>query len=109
MQLIRYQGAPVALAGAERFYLAESVAALPDGDPVKRFVCWCCLYAREVLAGELPGPYTQADAERFARAALVPERMVRAAGQSPTHELAVRLRVTAEQVVARRIELGRRA
>jgi hypothetical protein len=34
-----------------------------------------CAYARDVLTGELPGPYTDHDARCFARAALVPEEL----------------------------------
>ena len=35
-----------------------------------------CAYAREVLAGELPGLYTEDKARRFARAALIPEGLL---------------------------------
>lgn len=66
MQLIIHDGAPAALAGAERFHLTADIAALPHGRPTKRRVCFKCLYAREVLACRLPGPYRAVDAEGFA-------------------------------------------
>ena len=105
MQLVN-RGATAALAGAERFYLAESVAALPDGDPVKRFVCWCCLYAGEVLAGELPGPYTR----RPPSASLAtPSSPIKSSGRTSAPPTATRFGVPVEQVAARRVELGWRA
>jgi hypothetical protein len=53
-----------------RFWLAAHIEALPAGHPRKRHVCFMALYARDILIGELPGPYTDTDAERFARLAL---------------------------------------
>jgi hypothetical protein len=46
------------------------IEALPTGHPRKCHVCFMALYARDILTGELPGPYTDSDAERFARLAL---------------------------------------
>ena len=60
-------GRTVALAARPRFWLAAEIEALPDGDPRKRQVCLMALYARDVLTGAMPGPYTDADADRFAR------------------------------------------
>jgi hypothetical protein len=60
----------VALAAPHRFWLAAHIEALPDGHPRKRLVAYMVLYARDVLIGELPGPYNDDDAERFARLAL---------------------------------------
>jgi hypothetical protein len=37
---------------------------------------YMCAYAGDVLRGELPGPYTDANALRYARAALIPERLL---------------------------------
>jgi poly(3-hydroxybutyrate) depolymerase len=47
MTLISYRGRPAAMAGRERFTLAPHIAQRPDGDPVKRFVCFLALYARD--------------------------------------------------------------
>ena len=75
LQTITYRGRPVACATATRFFLADDLDRLPAGDPVLTFVVYMCAYAHDVLTGELPGPYTDHDARRFARAALVPEEL----------------------------------
>ena len=54
MTLISYRGRAAAMAGRERFYLAPHIAQRPDGDPVKTFVCFLAVYARDVLTGQLP-------------------------------------------------------
>jgi hypothetical protein len=67
---LSYQGQTVALAARARFWLAAHIEALPAGHPDRRHVCFMALYARDVLTGELPGPYNDDDADRFARLAL---------------------------------------
>lgn len=67
---LSYQGQTVALAARARFWLAAHIEALPPGHPDKRHVCFMALYARDVLTGDLPGPYNDDDADRFARLAL---------------------------------------
>jgi hypothetical protein len=67
---LSYQGQTVALAARARFWLAAHIEALPAGHPDKRHVCFMALYARDVLTGDLPGPYNDHDADRFARLAL---------------------------------------
>ena len=68
---ITYRRRAAARAGAERLWLAPHIEALRDGDPVKRLVAFMALYARDVLHGELPGPYSDTRALEFARLALV--------------------------------------
>lgn len=67
---LSYQGQTVALAARARFWLAAHIEALPAGHPDKRHVCFMALYARDVLIGDLAGPYNDDDADRFARLAL---------------------------------------
>ena len=69
---LTYHGQTVALAARERFWLAAHIEALPAGHPDKRHVCFMALYARDILTGHLPGPYTDDDADRFAGLALEP-------------------------------------
>jgi hypothetical protein len=69
---LSYHGQDVALAGRERFWLAAHIEALPTGHADKRHVCFMALYARDVLVGDMPGPYNDEDADRFARLALQP-------------------------------------
>ena len=109
MTLITYRGRAAAMAGRERFTLAPHIAQRPDGDPLKRFVCFLALYARDVLRRELPGEpphYLPARPERYARACLLPEREVRARAHRPDHELAEVFGVPLEQVTTRRAELA---
>jgi hypothetical protein len=79
-QLITYQGRTVAAAGPERFSLAPEIARRPAGDPDRTFVIYMCAYAGDVLRGELPGPYSDHDAVRYARAALIPDRLLHRPG-----------------------------
>jgi hypothetical protein len=67
---LTHHGRTVALAARARFWLAADIEALPDGDPRKRHVCFMALYARDILTGTLPGPYSDSDADRFASLAL---------------------------------------
>ena len=67
---LSYEGQTVALAARARFWLAAHIEALPTGHPDKQHVCFMALYARDVLTGQLPGPYSDQDADRFARRAL---------------------------------------
>ena len=67
---LTHQDRPAALAAPTRFWLAAHIEALPAGHPHKMHVCFMALYAREILTGEMPGPYRDEDAERFARLAL---------------------------------------
>jgi hypothetical protein len=70
MQLIRHRGAIRALAGRDRYWLAPSIARLADDHPDRVHVRLMCRYAAAIARGELPGPYSHAGAETFARAAL---------------------------------------
>ena len=76
LQPITYRGQTVAAATPERFFLADELRHRPAGDPETVFVCYMCAYAREVLTGELPGPYTEDNARRFARGALIPDELL---------------------------------
>jgi hypothetical protein len=64
---ITQDGRSVAVAGRERFWLAAHIQALPDGHPRRRHVCLMAVYARDILTGDMLGPYTDADADHFAR------------------------------------------
>src|SRR3954470_193894 len=107
--LITYQRQIVALAGAHRFYLAPAIDDLPDGDPLKTFVCFLALYARDVQTGELPGDSTRYEpcrGERYARAALIPAHEFSSVQARSDPELASHFHVPLEQVAQRRAELA---
>jgi hypothetical protein len=62
-----------------------------------------CAYAHEVLTRQLPGPYTDHDARRFARAALVPEELADPDRIAHTHR---NLQQTARALKLPATELG---
>jgi IrrE N-terminal-like domain len=107
MTLITYQGRPVAMAGRERFYLVPRIAARPPGDPLKTWVVYLVLYARDVLTGHVPDiHYLPHRAELYAREALMPEREFRARAHHSDHRLATDFNVPLEQIARRRAELA---
>ena len=105
MQLLSYDGAAVAVAGATRVWLAPAIDDLPCGDPLKRFVAAMCLYALDVRLELVPGPYTDQRAELYARCLLLPDHTVTAARALTDAELAERFDVPLEQARAKRGEL----
>ena len=109
MTLITYRRRPVAMAGPDRFYLAPHIDQLAAGDPLKRFVCFLVLYARDVQTGQLPGEprhYLPRRAERYAREALIPALEFAANADRPDPELADRFGVPIEQIARRREDLA---
>jgi hypothetical protein len=109
MTLITYRRRAVALAGPGRFYLAPHIAQRPNGDPLKRFVCFLALYARDVLTGQLPGDphrYVPQRGERYAREKLIPPREFAAIAHQSDEELAERFGVPLEQIAHRRADLA---
>lgn len=103
MQPITYRTRPVAIASAQRFWLTDEIDALPTGDALKTWACFMCLYARDVLSGVLPGPYTDTDAELFARAALIPDHAFQRLRRLPDEQLAVHFNVPLEQIAEQRL------
>lgn len=76
IQPIRYRGRTAAVCTPTRLFLGDELAARGLTDPVTRFVCAMCLYAGDVLNGELPGPYRDRDARDFARRLLIPRELL---------------------------------
>src|SRR3954453_23523195 len=110
MTLITYQRQIVAVAGADRFYLASAIDELPDGDSLKTFVCFLALYARDVHTGALSGDpcrYLPRRGERYAREALMPAREFLTAERRSDRELAEHFQVPLQQIARRRQELAR--
>lgn len=73
---IMYRGRLAALATRDRVFLARDLQARPAGDGELRLVLLMCCYARDVLCGQLPGPYELDSALRYARAALIPGELL---------------------------------
>jgi IrrE N-terminal-like domain len=109
MTLITYQQRAVAMAGPDRVYLAPHIDQRPDDDPLRRFVCFLVLYTRDVQLRHLPGEphrYLPRRAERYARAALIPQGEFAALAHRSDQELAERFRVPVEQIARRRDDLA---
>ncbi len=105
MQLISYNGAAVAVAGATRVWLAPAIDDLPRGHPLRRFVAAMCLCAYDARHDLVPGPYTDQRAELYARCVLLPDRAVADAARLTDAQLAARFEVPLEQARAKRSEL----
>jgi hypothetical protein len=68
---IEYRGNLVALVSTRRVHIvARWLLTRPTGDPELRFVAYMCLCCAEVLGGRLPGPYTDALGQEWARHAI---------------------------------------
>ena len=76
LQPITYRGHTVGAGTPRRFFLSDELHNQGPSDLETTFVCLMCCYAREVLTGRLPGPYTDQNARRFARAALIPDELL---------------------------------
>jgi hypothetical protein len=108
MQLIRYQGWPVAHADADEVHFHPALLDLADveeGHALVRFACALALHVFEVATGLEEGPFDQRRVERFARTLLMPgEEFLALAGESDA-ALAEWFGVPIEQIPLRRAEL----
>ncbi len=104
--LISYRGQPVALVARERVHvLAPWLQDAPPDDPDARFVLFMCTYARMVQLGRPAPPFSNTDAERWARTALIDDDELLAHPHRPAREQARRAGVPIEQIATRRREL----
>lgn len=103
---ITYDGTIAAIAGPTTFVLAPAIAALPVAHPTTRVVAFMCAFARDVLTGDLPGPYSDNDAERFARWALIDPAILAAHPRATDAQLAELVGVPVKQITAARDELA---
>ena len=69
-ELILQHGRAAAVVGPSGVYLSPHIVALPTAHPVRRHVTAKAIYALEVVEGSRPGPYSDREAERWARALL---------------------------------------
>jgi hypothetical protein len=106
VRAISYRGELVAIATRSRAYLAPRIDALAPGDQVLRFVAAMCLYSHDVDEGRVPGPFKNSDAELYARCVLLPDEEFECHAHDRDDELARRLGVPVEQIVAKRRDLA---
>lgn len=71
LQPITYRGQLAALAGPDRFFLSERLDRLHVDHPERRMVIHMCLCAHDIATANLPGPYTDQSARRYARGCLL--------------------------------------
>lgn len=102
MEIITIRDEPAATVTARGTMFTERFSALPQGHPDLRLALWKAQYARDVLTGELPGPFTDHAAERYARDALIPAETFHALAERPDRVLADHFRVPIEQIALRR-------
>jgi hypothetical protein len=104
---ITYRGQAVALVvHGDLAVFSHEVEGRGPNDPLSRFVAAMCRLAMELELGLATGPYDEGRAEGYARDALMPVDYFAALAALPDAYLAVCFGVPAEQVPARRAELG---
>jgi hypothetical protein len=103
LQAVTYRGRLVAACTRRRFFLADHLERRPPDDSERTFVILMCAYAGQVLCGELPCPYRDDDARRYARACLIPAELLDRAGLD-VDRAAGALRVPADEFHAARAE-----
>jgi hypothetical protein len=107
MRLIAHRGRIAALA-AERVYYASHIEVLEPDHPERRFVAALCLYSRAVDTGEAGrADYRHEEAERFARALLMPAEDFDASASLLDADLAERFVAPLDHVSIRRSERSR--
>jgi hypothetical protein len=88
---------------AERVYYAPHIEVLEPDHPERRFVAALCLYSHAVDTGEAGRHrYDQGEAERFARALLIPHEAFAAIAHRPDVELAEVFGAPLDHVALRR-------
>ena len=107
MELISYRGEPAAVVvNGDLTVFAPELEARGWDDPVFRFVAAKCRLAMELERGLIAGRYDDERAEGYARDALMERDCFAALAALPDAYLAACFGVPAEQVPARRAELG---
>ena len=107
MRAIFYDGRAAAYTDCDQVVLSDRVAVLERDHPLRRFISAVCVFSCEADAGYVPGGWSSASAELYARALLMPtelfyphERVL------ADHQLAEHFAVPLEQVRARRGDLA---
>lgn len=99
MTLIHRHGTIVATASRRRVHFTVQLS-----DRERRFVTAMAAYARDVATGELAGPYSTQNAERYARAFLVDDTLFERNRDRPDDELARLFDVPVDQIALMRSE-----
>lgn len=105
LQPVAFRDRLAAAATRDRFYLASHIDVLEDDHPDRRFVSLMCWYARDVLTGVAPGPYSDSLAEFCVRAFLVDDHDFAAVRHCEDAILAEHFAVPLDQVAKKRLDL----
>lgn len=108
LHTITYAGRTAATAGPQRFYLAADLHQRGPDDPERVFVTWMCCYARDILTGHLPGPYSDEAARTYAAAALIPRELLERPAPAGDQRLAHGLGVPVAELHSARAQYARR-
>ena len=106
MQPVRYQGRVVALATRRGIFWSDRLEALEPDHPRRRFVREMCEFWRQVQLG-LPLPYTDDNAQLFARTRLMPDELFDLLDDRDDVELAELFNVPLEEVAPGRRDVDR--
>lgn len=98
---IRYGDDIVAVASSSRLHITLEQPT----EQLRRFLTLMGRYAADVETGELPGPYNDQHAERYARAALIPDEDFVQLGSQSDEALAAHFEVPLEQIAQKRVDL----
>lgn len=108
MRTINHRHRIAALA-TERVYYAAHIEVLEPDHPERRFVAALCLYSHAVDTGDAGRTrYEQNEAERFARALLIPGDALAAIADRPDVELAAVFGAPLDHVAMRRRDCSSR-
>ena len=107
LQTVTFRGRLAAAASPDRYFLNAHVEALEDDHPDRLFVSFMCCYARDVMDGLLPGPYSDELAELYARHVLVPDEDFVFHQHLGDADLAERYGLPLDQVHSKRTDITR--
>lgn len=105
MLLVRHRGTPVALVTGTAIHLLRGT---PDAeiDTEGRWVLCMAFFARDIVAGITPGPYSEERAHHFARHVLMPDPEFRRMTDLPDALIADVFDVPYDQVEEKRVDLA---
>ena len=105
MLLIRYENRVVATVTRRRMSLAPNIEVLEVDHPVRRWCVVMAAFAQQVLAGDMPGPYSTPRACFFARVALLPDEEFCVLADLPDAQLAEIFNVPLPEIAEKREDL----
>lgn len=103
--LVTYDGEPVALVNPRHTTLVGQAADLLPNHPLLRMTIAMATYAKLVARNDLPGPYSDPDAEHYARTTLIDPQELRRHTDETDEQLAERYRLPIRQISLARAEM----